>query len=243
MILVFWVARVAKMAVPGRPAEGIARRLLRLGQLTVMVYVSLGDPLVYPSRSTWPPPGAPPGQDGRIDLGLRDRLYLITGGSRGLGFAAAQALVSKGARVLISAPTSPQSAAAAPRITRSPRPVYRMAVPAPPSPIPRASRSPPPGTALAVWTDADQRRRIARRKVADSPGRRVAVRVREGLPGRGTASSSTRHRCSRPPPRSCCDQIAPGPAAPSLSSWLHRTRAATRPRHLQRALPRTRRRG
>jgi NAD(P)-dependent dehydrogenase (short-subunit alcohol dehydrogenase family) len=33
-----------------------------------------------------------PGQNGRMDLGLRDRVYLVTGGSRGLGFAAAQAL-------------------------------------------------------------------------------------------------------------------------------------------------------
>jgi 3-oxoacyl-[acyl-carrier protein] reductase len=29
-----------------------------------------------------------------MDLGLRDRAYLVTGGSRGLGFAAAQALVA-----------------------------------------------------------------------------------------------------------------------------------------------------
>lgn len=31
-----------------------------------------------------------------MDLGLRDNVYLITGGSRGLGFAAAQALVGEG---------------------------------------------------------------------------------------------------------------------------------------------------
>jgi 3-oxoacyl-[acyl-carrier protein] reductase len=37
-----------------------------------------------------------------VDLGLRDRVYLITGGSRGLGFAAAEILVSEGARVVLS---------------------------------------------------------------------------------------------------------------------------------------------
>jgi 3-oxoacyl-[acyl-carrier protein] reductase len=37
-----------------------------------------------------------------MDLGLRDRAFVVTGGSRGLGRAAAEALVSEGARVLIS---------------------------------------------------------------------------------------------------------------------------------------------
>jgi 3-oxoacyl-[acyl-carrier protein] reductase len=37
-----------------------------------------------------------------MDLGLAGRVYVITGGSRGLGFAAAQALVDDGARVVIS---------------------------------------------------------------------------------------------------------------------------------------------
>jgi 3-oxoacyl-[acyl-carrier protein] reductase len=38
-----------------------------------------------------------------MDLGLRDRAYVITGGSRGLGLATARALVAAGARVVLSA--------------------------------------------------------------------------------------------------------------------------------------------
>ncbi|GAA4600225.1 3-oxoacyl-[acyl-carrier protein] reductase [Actinoplanes octamycinicus] len=37
-----------------------------------------------------------------MDLGLADRVFILTGASRGLGFATAQALVADGARVVIS---------------------------------------------------------------------------------------------------------------------------------------------
>src|SRR6266568_3699784 len=37
-----------------------------------------------------------------MDLGLTDRVYLVTGGSKGLGFATASALVADGARVVVS---------------------------------------------------------------------------------------------------------------------------------------------
>jgi 3-oxoacyl-[acyl-carrier protein] reductase len=37
-----------------------------------------------------------------MDLGLADRVYVITGGSKGLGFATAQALVADGAKVVLS---------------------------------------------------------------------------------------------------------------------------------------------
>lgn len=38
---------------------------------------------------------------GRVDLGLRDRVALVAGASRGLGFAVAEALVDEGAHVVI----------------------------------------------------------------------------------------------------------------------------------------------
>jgi 3-oxoacyl-[acyl-carrier protein] reductase len=38
-----------------------------------------------------------------MDLGLKDRVYIVTGGSRGLGLASASALVAEGARVVIAA--------------------------------------------------------------------------------------------------------------------------------------------
>jgi 3-oxoacyl-[acyl-carrier protein] reductase len=44
------------------------------------------------------------GQNGRMDLGLRDRVYLVTGGSRGLGFAAARDPDEVRARLSMSIP-------------------------------------------------------------------------------------------------------------------------------------------
>jgi len=54
-----------------------------------------------------------------MDLGLRDRVYLVTGGSRGLGFAAAQALTADGARVVISGPREATASAAVARLTQN----------------------------------------------------------------------------------------------------------------------------
>jgi 3-oxoacyl-[acyl-carrier protein] reductase len=53
-----------------------------------------------------------------MDLHLRDKVYLVTGGSRGLGFAAAEVLVAEGARVVLSGPHESSVVAAAARLTR-----------------------------------------------------------------------------------------------------------------------------
>jgi 3-oxoacyl-[acyl-carrier protein] reductase len=49
---------------------------------------------------------------------LARQVYLVTGGSRGLGFAAAEALVVEGGRVVLSSPHEASAAAAAARLTR-----------------------------------------------------------------------------------------------------------------------------
>src|SRR6266700_2281057 len=47
-----------------------------------------------------------------MDLGLADRVYLVTGGSKGLGFATASALVADGARVVVSSRSAANVASA-----------------------------------------------------------------------------------------------------------------------------------
>jgi len=51
-----------------------------------------------------------------MDLGLTDRVYVLTGASRGLGFATAQALVADGARVVISSRDAGHASDAADRL-------------------------------------------------------------------------------------------------------------------------------
>ena len=48
-----------------------------------------------------------------MDLGLKDRVYVITGATRGLGFAAAEQLVADGAKVVVSGRTEEAATAAA----------------------------------------------------------------------------------------------------------------------------------
>ena len=53
-----------------------------------------------------------------MDLGMRDRVYVVTGGSRGLGFAAAAALIAEGARVVLGGPHASTAKAAAARLAQ-----------------------------------------------------------------------------------------------------------------------------
>ena len=54
-----------------------------------------------------------------MDLGLHNRVYLVTGGSRGLGFAAAEALIAEGARIVLSSPREATASAAAGRLAQN----------------------------------------------------------------------------------------------------------------------------
>jgi 3-oxoacyl-[acyl-carrier protein] reductase len=53
---------------------------------------------------------------GGMDLGLENRVYLVTGGSRGLGFATASALVGEGARVVVTGRSAEAVESAADRL-------------------------------------------------------------------------------------------------------------------------------
>jgi 3-oxoacyl-[acyl-carrier protein] reductase len=53
-----------------------------------------------------------------MDLELRNRVYLVTGGSRGLGFAAAEVLIAEGARIVLSSPRETTASAAADRLAQ-----------------------------------------------------------------------------------------------------------------------------
>jgi NAD(P)-dependent dehydrogenase (short-subunit alcohol dehydrogenase family) len=53
-----------------------------------------------------------------MDLGLRSKVYIVTGASRGLGFASAHVLVADGANVVLSARDEASAAAAAGRLAQ-----------------------------------------------------------------------------------------------------------------------------
>jgi 3-oxoacyl-[acyl-carrier protein] reductase len=72
-----------------------------------------------------------------MDLGLGGRGYLLTGASRGLGFATARALVDDGARVLISSRSADAVSAAATELGGDPAAYGTVADLAEPEAVPR----------------------------------------------------------------------------------------------------------
>ncbi|MEU4569510.1 SDR family oxidoreductase [Micromonospora sp. NPDC023956] len=108
-----------------------------------------------------------------MDLGLTDRVYVLTGASRGLGYATAECLVADGAKVVLSARDPDTVAAAAARLggpAHAVGTVGDLADPALPQRLVDTARErfgrldgalisvggPPPGTAAGV-TDAQWR--------------------------------------------------------------------------------------
>lgn len=102
-----------------------------------------------------------------MDLGLTDRVYVLTGASRGLGYATAEALVADGARVVISARDAGRVAQAAQWLGGAGRAVgvaADLGDPDTPTRLVRAAREsfgrldgalisvggPPPGTAASM---------------------------------------------------------------------------------------------
>ena len=131
-----------------------------------------------------------------MDLGLRDRVYLITGGSRGLGLATAQALAADGAQVVLSARDAAAVADAAAGLGGPGQAVGITADNADPDAAARL---------LAASREAFGRLDGVLISVGGPPGgatdggrrRRLAGRVRERVPGRGAAGPAGRRRAGR----------------------------------------------
>ena len=83
-----------------------------------------------------------------MDLQLKDRVYIVTGGARGLGRATADVLVADGAKVVISGRNAESLAEAPPR-SATPRSPSRPTTATRP---PRLASSRRPATPSAVST-------------------------------------------------------------------------------------------
>ena len=125
-----------------------------------------------------------------MDLGLTDRVYVLTGASRGLGFATARCLVADGARVVLSARTPERVAAAVDRLGGPDHAIGLVADLADAQHSGAAGRRPPVSTSAGStgrWSRSagrpGHRRRGQRRRSGGSPSRRSSS-VRSGRPGR-----------------------------------------------------------
>ena len=151
-----------------------------------------------------------------MDLELQDRVFVVTGGARGLGRATADCLVAEGARVVLSG-RSEESLAAAPQTlgdsaVRGGRRQRRPGHPGPPDRRRPRALGPP------------RRRADQRRRTADGPGHRhhrraVDRRLRVGLPRRGTAVPGDRAGAAATAARwRWCSPPACGPRWPTWRS-------------------------
>ena len=179
-----------------------------------------------------------------MDLGLKDRVYIVSGASRGLGHATAAQLVADGARVVLCSREESRAVAAA----RGPgrhrpgrRPRRRPGRP--------RGRRPPGGHRPRALRPArrhrDQRRRSPARAGRHGGGRDVAHRLRVRLPRpaaagprrpghrrrpgrhvRAVVLGAQPHRRVWPSPTGCAPAW-PWPPRPSPTSTARRGRGST----------------
>src|SRR5438128_2643451 len=142
-----------------------------------------------------------------MDLGLADRVYLVTGGGRGLGRAVADVLVAEGARVVVSGRSAASLDAAVAQLGERAVPVVAdNADPETPARLVAAARDtwgrvdgalvsvggPPPGTVGSItdeqWTAAFSTEFLGAVRVA----REVAAELTEGGSIAFVLSSSVR---------------------------------------------------
>ena len=141
-----------------------------------------------------------------MDLELKDRVYLVTGGARGLGRATADVLVAEGARVVALRARREESLDAAVAELGDARESpwsADNADPATPARLIAAAHD----TLGPARRRADQRRRAADRDRSSAiTDEEWATRVRVGLPRRRPAGAarSARRSATAGPSRSCC---------------------------------------
>lgn len=164
-----------------------------------------------------------------MDLGLTDRVYVLTGASRGLGYATAQSLVADGARVVLSA-RDPEAVATAAQQLGGPEHAVGLTADLTDPGNPGAARRRRPGALRPARRRADLGRRPTGRQRRGDHRRAVAALLRNRLPRHHPGGPHDRRRTARGRrDRAGALHLGPRPGA--------------RPGHLQRPAARPGRRG